>query len=784
MFEFLFKFRPLVFERGELSLGIPGWWLVLALISLALIVPFVLRYRDPVGETRAADRVVLAALRISALGVLLVCLFRPTLLVSTVIPQRNFVAVLVDDSRSMRITDVDGESRAAFAYRLLGGGEEDPAGPDDATAAATEDSVVLPSSDEIGGLRRALEDRFRVRTYGFASDARRVDGFSELGFDGQRTSLAAALERVQQEMAGLPLSGVVLVSDGADNAERSLTDPLLELQAASIPVYAVGVGRERIRPDIEVRRAETPRSVLEGSTLVADVIIAHAGYEGTRVRLDVEDGGRIIGSREVDLPADGDMPIQLQFTVEEAGPRRLQFRVRPQEGEAVLENNVREVLLEVRDRREKILYIEGEPRYEIKFVRRAVADDPNLQVVVLIRTADEKFLRLDVDDGEELAGGFPRTRQELFEYSGLVLGSIEASFFTHDQLQMMADFVATRGGGLLALGGRRSLAEGGYAGTSLADALPVTLEAPDGEDPFAELQVEITPAGRRHPALRISENEESSAERWSLLPPVTSANRLTGLKAGAVTLLSGESPGERDPRIVMAYQRFGRGKAIAFAVQDSWMWQMHADIPLEDTTHETLWRQLLRWLVSDVPGRIRVTPSEELVHPGETIELTAQVEDERYLSLNGARVQARIIDPTGIEQLVPMEWTVDRDGEYRAAFQPMEPGLHQVVVEPEADSGAVSGVAPGATFFRSGPAAREQFEAAMRAPVLERIAEETGGRFYTTDDVAGLAEDIRYTETGNTVIEEKELWDMPFLFLLLLGLVGAEWGFRRWRGLA
>ena len=132
----------------------------------------------------------------------------------------------------------------------------------------------------------------------------------------------------------------------------------------------------------------------------------------------------------------------------------------------------------VSDRREKILYLEGEPRFELKFIRQAVEDDKNLQVVTLLRSAKDKFLRLSVDDSVELSTGFPKTREELFTYRGIILGSVEASFFTVDQLRMLADFVGVRGGGLLALGGRRALAEGGYAGTPLADALPVELGPP------------------------------------------------------------------------------------------------------------------------------------------------------------------------------------------------------------------------------------------------------------------------------------------------------------------
>jgi uncharacterized membrane protein len=798
VFEFLFKYRPVVFERGELALGLPAWAFLLAVLVIVVAVPSLLRYRAVRGAATRRDRIALSVMRSAILIAALFALARPVLLVSTVVPQRNFLAVLLDDSRSMRVADMDGRARADVLVELLGSGMAADTSRAPVSAGVAE---VQPAADAAGAsaegaadvadsaLREALEERFRVRYFAFADDAVRAGPATTLSFRGARTDMAAALERAGQELAGLPLSAFVVLTDGAHNAETSLSDRVLSLQAGGIPVYTVGLGRERIAPDLEVRRVELPRRALLGSTLVADVVLGHSGFAGRQVRLDVEDEGRIVGTRTVELPADGELPVQVQFTASEGGPRRLRFHVRPEAGEAVQGNNVRTALLEVATSRRKVLYFEGEPRFELTFLRRAVQEDETLQLVILLRTADEKFLRLNVDDPEELVGGFPRTREELFSYDGLVLGNVEASFFTHDQLQMMADFVSQRGGGLLTLGGRRALAEGGYAGTPLADALPFVLRDPtDADDAFAEVAVSLTPAGRRHPALRLAEGEEASSERWATLPAVSTANRADDLKPAAVALLNGrEANGDR--RVVLAHQRYGRGTVIALPIQDSWVWQMHADIPVDDLTHETLWRQLLRWLAGDSPGRLRARVSEESVNPGETLTITAEVEDERFLRVNGAAVTATVTSPTGLQMEHPMEWTVDRDGEYTLRFQTDEEGLYEVeiaVAGGAADSEApvLEGGASGTTHFFSGPTEREQFGAAMRRGQLERLADETGGRFYTADDVEGLAEDIRYSERGNTVLETRALWDMPALFLLLLILLSAEWGYRRLRGLA
>jgi uncharacterized membrane protein len=400
---------------------------------------------------------------------------------------------------------------------------------------------------------------------------------------------------------------------------------------------------------------------------------------------------------------------------------------------------------------------------------------------MLQRTADRKFLRLDIDAPEDLAGGFPKTRDELFAYRGLVLGSIEAAAFTADQQRMIADFVNQRGGGLLALGGRRAFAEGGYAGTAVADVLPVQLDdAKAAADFVEEIKVSPTRLGQTHVATQIAGTEALSAERWATLPALTTVNPVHRVKPGAAVLLEGKGASSPDAQVVLAYQRYGAGKVLAMPVQDSWMWQMHASVPLEDMTHETLWRRLLRWLVDGVPDRVMAAADRDRVEAGDTVTVTANVRDGGFLGLNDATVTAAVTGPKGERRDVPMSFVVDRDGEYRATFTADVDGLYQVDV---AATRAGEAVGADTAFVRAAPDDGEYFDAAMRATLLKRVAEDTGGRFYTASTAGSLADDITYLGRGVTVVQEKDLWDMPIVLALLIGLVGGEWFLRRRVGL-
>ncbi len=769
VFEFLFKYRRAVFEAGEVGLR-PGASISFALLVVggaALLAAW--SYARLFAHKRLGrrDLLLLVGLRALALGLLALSLLEPTLRVLTVAPQQTFVGVLVDDSSSLTIKDDRGRERSVFVR----------------------DRILDPAGD----VRRALEQRFKVRFFRFSDSARRLQG-DGLGFAGTRTNLAAALRSAREELADVPVSGLILVTDGADNAAGPLSETLLDLKTRQLPVFAVGLGQERFDKDVEITRVEVPASVLQGSSVVASLAIKAVGASGAPLSLTVEDSSRVLSAQDVQVTAKDSSTVRVSIRADEPGPRLLRFKVAPLPGEQVTENNQFDVALDVIGRREKILYFEGAARFEAKFLRRAVADDQNLQVVTLERTADNKFLRLDVDDAEELVAGFPRTREELFAYRGLILGGVEASFFSVDQIRMLSDFVSQRGGGLLMLGSEKTFAEGGYAGTAVAETLPVVLDAADGppaqgtasakspDDRFQWLKVAVTPLGAAQPVTQLAANETDNEARFKALPPLSSVNRVTRVKPGASTLLTGDAEGGSPApgRVVLAFQRYGRGRAFAFPVQDSWRWQMHADVALNDPSHETFWRQMLRQLVGGVSGPVSATLSSGLVSPGAPVTIRADVSDETFMRVNDAAVTASIQKPSGEVQELPLHWTVDKDGEYSGEFRAEERGVHEIRV---AARRAGKTLGEDVAHVRVDDLRIEFRGAEMRGELLRRIAAETGGRFYTPATVSQLAEDVTYSPKTASVVDEKELWDMPVLFLGILVSLSLEWLYRKRRGL-
>ena len=337
---------------------------------------------------------------------------------------------------------------------------------------------------------------------------------------------------------------------------------------------------------------------------------------------------------------------------------------------------------------------------------------------------------------------------------------------------------------MMRIGGARSFGEGGYGGTPIADALPLLIDPKtraSDPGPLVHLKIAPTRAGQAHAVTQIAESEAASVARWNELPQVTAVNAPLPAKPGATVLLNGTDERGR-AQAVLSSQRYGRGKGVALTTQDTWVWQMHASMSLEDQTHEHYWRQLLRWLVDGVPDVVDVRTTSDRIEPGDIVTVEAAVVDKRFVELNDATVVATVARPNGATITVPLQWTGERDGQYRGTFVSTDAGAYEISVDATRAGG--QSVGSGVAYVRAAASEAEYFDPTMHAAPLRRIAEETGGKFYTTDTAKGLAEDVRYAGRGVTSVEERELWNMPIVLIALMGIVCAEWGYRRIVGLA
>ncbi len=760
IFEFLFKYRPLLFERGTIALRPPWPMLVTWVLATAAVAASYLLYRRAVRTLPPSWKYILAGLRAVPLLILIVIFLQPILILHSVIPQKGFVAVAYDLSKSMEIRDgSDGQARLDIEKQLL-----------------RQDGN--PMLDE-------LARKFKVRFFRFSGTADRVENFQDQPKHGNLTDLARTLDQVTGELGNAPISGIVLITDGADNHSTDLNATSAQLRARNIPVYTVGIGSPNFARDTEVLRITTPRKVLKDSLIEADVAVRSKGYAGRTTHLMVKEGDRIIRNQAITLGSDDEVKtFKVTFSSESAGPKLFTFRVEPFPDELVPENNDQSALVRVENEKPEVLYVEGEPRYAYKFVWRAIEDDKSLRLVTYLRQATNKFKRQGVESETVLEKGFPVEKSELFKYKALILGSAEASFFTYDQLRMLSDFVSQRGGGLLMLGGKNSFGQGGYINTPIEDVLPISLRLGPGNAvpryQVNEFKAELTNYGLQHPATRLAMDEKENKKRWDEAPALLGFNPAGGPKPGA-TILAQSSVRDAGGQysVILAFQRFGRGKSMALTTDSTWRWRMQQDS--KNNFHDLFYRQLLRWLVNEVPDQVNLETDKHSYSLDDTVILRAEVNDEAFMHLNNAQVSARVKAPSGALSSVPLIWDLSKEGQYSATYKPQEEGIYEVTTEAFRGTRSL-GIARAN--FRIADSLEEYHDANLKADLLKKLAADTGGRYYTANATRTLPEDISYSDKGASRLEEKELWDMPIWFLLLAGAVSAEWILRKRKGLA
>src|SRR6516162_937000 len=760
MFEFFLKYPRSVYARGQFALlgAWPKWMLVVLILAAAAGLAWLIRSRmaQAVPLIRGWRAWVIWVLQAMLVAVLLVLLWQPAITVAELRPQQNIIAVLVDDSRSMAISE-GGVTRQAQAVKALENG-------------------VLAS----------LNRSFQTRLYRVDAVAARIDRLTDLEPRAPSTRIGDSLKQLSEETSDLPIGAIVLLSDGADNAGGIDPEAISALRARHIPVHTVGFGLERAEHVVELDDAVVAPRALADSRLAARITLHQRGYAGAGVSLTVRDvstnQAKVLASRTIRLGSDGNLQTEtLLFNIGSAGARTLQIAAAPLPGEQNLANNILTRVVNVGSSPRRLLYVEGEPRWEYKFIRQAEEDDRMVQIVSMDRTSQNKIYRQGIADPKELADGFPSRPEELFVYQGLIIGSVEAGYFTPGQQELIREFVDRRGGGLLLLGGQFALADGGWKASSLTDLLPTTLPTEAGTfhreaDPkngITHTTAELAPAGVDSIITRLVDDPAANAARWKTLPYLMDYQDPGTPKPGAAVLANMITPEGRNLPLLTT-ESFGRGRTAIMATGGSWRWQMSS--PLGDTAHDLFWQQLLRWLVSDTPGHVAASVPAQMLLDNGTVMLSAEVRDPQYNPAPDARVEAHILGPSGVSALVEMTPVPDNPGRFEGTWSAPRAGAYLTEVTAER---AGQELGRDVLSFQRMDGVAESFHTEQNRDLLERLATQTGGQYWKPSDLGKLANRIPFSEAGVTMRETKDLWDLPLVLLVLLLLRFSEWWLRR-----
>ena len=797
MFEKIMKYPIDVFREGDFSFGVPLPGLLIAVLLVALIAAAIWSYRTTQGRIQRGFRGFLIFLRTVVLCLLAFCLLKPFLTIYQTNPDDSYLLVMVDQSKSMQITDAaDSETRLRRVNDLLFSEEE--------------------------GLLEKLDAKFKVRLFGFDTTAKRIPSKVLTSAEGESTDIPQALNEALDDLQGIPLSGAVLLTDGVDRSGTDTTKFAMQMRERKLPIHTVGVGSEVGTPDLEIVKLDVPRTAEEDFPVEIWATVKRKGFSGKEVNLQLTSNGRILKTEPVDMDEDtswipqfggtdtaADLTtkrVSLKFTPRQAGTQKFEVHAALGETEAVPQNNTKTFLLKVTPtKRVKILFVDGKPRTEFAHIKRALKKDPNIQLTDRVLTSiSSEGRHIILGTRAETAHGFdfyPDDKDTLFDFDAIIFGNVDASEFTAAQLENTLEFVRTRGGGLLMLGGSSSLGNHelakSYINTAIAQCLPVELELGPPPPPLPErrtrltpgarpssrnrgYKLQLTPEGKVENLMALSDNTVDNMKRWTDLVPLIGYSKVKRAKAGALVLA--EHPTDRNEfgnRILIATHNYNAGRVMVFTPHTSWRWQMLKK-SLEDDSHQRFWRQVARWLTTAPKEHIKLDIAKTAYTLKEPVVIEVTATDQQFQLTNNAKIRAIVIDEAGKRKELRLEQVLGEDGLYTARFIPNRYGEYTVTAAGTLDSESLG---EQQTLFEVKASYAEFSNAELNIALLKTLAEGSGGKYYAMAEADQLVNQIPLVESATSKITDVDIWDIPLIFGAVIALLGFEWFLRKRGGL-
>ena len=809
-------------------------WPAAVLLGIASLFLFWAYHRSPVS---GGIRSVCVFLKLLGMLALAACLLEPLWSGQRARPGANFFVVLADNSQGMQIKDQgESRSRGQLLNGLLTsakGGWQNQIDENfqlrrylfDSRLQSTKDFSELVfdgRASSIGAALRGVAERYKGQP---------LAGVLILT-DGNATDLPDG----SPDLSGLPpIYPVVIGSDrpikdiaigSVKVAQTAFEDAPVSLQAE---VSCVGYVGANIRAQLlEVGPPAAGGGTTGSNSPASTRLIASAAKSSPQEKVIAEQIQR--GRRDAER-----LSFRFQLRPEKSGVLFYRLRVAAKEeweqftkpetsAEATLANNSRVIVVDRGKGPYRILYVAGRPNWEYKFLNRAVEADGQIELTGLIRIAkrepkfdfrgragessnplfrgfgnqskdeieryDQPVMRpLNTRDKFELQGGFPKTAEELYSYQAVVLDDLEAEFFTADQMALLQKFVSDRGGGLLMLGGAESFQQGKYARTPVGDMLPVYLDQVAESGPPADLRLSLSPEGWVQPWARLRDNESDEKSRLSAMPPFQILNRVRNIKPGASVIATVvDARANSYPALVV--QRFGRGRTGALVIGDLWRWGLHDDQSHADM--DKAWRQMMRWLVSDVPPWIDFQTEQKAGDPNQALLLQVRARDKKFQPLDNASVAVTVTfvgqtSDSGSTSAPPSirlntEPALSEAGLYQTTYVPRGAGGYRAEAVLTDAAGVEAGRAE--VGWTADPAADEFRSLTPNRALLETIAKKTGGEMISAGKLDDFAKSLPHRQAPITETWTSPYWHQPAVFLFALACFVAEWGLRRWKGLA
>lgn len=594
--------------------------------------------------------------------------------------------------------------------------------------------------------------------------------------DGSSTHLREGLNDLAGRFSGLNVAGVLLLSDGLETRE-AFDDWAADERP--FPVYTAQLeepGQWEEEVEVRIETMATPRRVSVGWQSECKVVLSGQGTKGNPVVVQLYKNETLLDERPTQFAAGGgEREVVFDLEHEAIGVFNYRAVVPPLPGEVNTNDNDFAVSVQVTDAKNRLLYVEGTPRWEYKFMRRALMGQEEITPVIFYTGPDGAPRRGSKHKGITA----DMTPSELAYFKIVILGNLSADELGPERVKTLIDFV-NDGGSLVVLGGSRGWGNGGLTDTALRTILPVrgrTQNALIGETPFS---ISLTDAASTHPAFA------GDAELWASVPPILSVFPGPTLSPTALALVTADTPQGQLPVVVT--HRYGQGKVAVLLTDSLWKWQL-APGAGENKPYLRFWTQMISWLLpgeeSGDDNALQLFADREQLHLGEEIQITARVSGQE--DLGGATVRAALTfpDDRSVDFDMTAQWVSTAAGKsfpgHLLTYVAREPGLYKVIAETD-ESGAPRKSDPISFYVK--PYSPETIPRPIHDGILRTLAQTSGGTYFETlSDLDRTLSDIRPQVIEEATAEFKTLWRNLPMMLAIVGMVLVSWINRKLRGM-
>ena len=605
---------------------------------------------------------------------------------------------------------------------------------------------------------------------------------------GESSDLLSGLERTLEQSSGKPASGILLLSDGADQATLGATAPeqwskstISRLQSLQVPVNVVLLQSNQQRPDIAIEDVYVDEFAFIHNTMRIELEITNTGLtSGREFPVTLFRDGAPITSQSVRVTPNEKTSVVFEIRPDELGEFLFQVSFPPVSGHSTTSNDSVDFVVKVIRDKIRVLQVVGRPSWDERFLRQHLKENPNVDLIsfFILRTPSDDP---KVSENELSLIPFPADKifdTELHTFDVVIFQNFDfRPYYMARYLKNIRE--AVEGGlGFVMLGGEQSFADGGYLGTELAPIIAFDLNA-RGTQPSSD-GFSLTPQGESHPIFDWG-NRALSAKAWSSLAPWSSFN-LVGNPSPDANILATLQDGSGNTYPVIAAKEVSEGRSLAIATDELWRWRFHgqADGGVASDAYYRFWSNALRWLVRDPQqSRMQVIPERSRVDRKKPLQVRVKVRDQEYLPAKNCPIELFVQPIQGGETVSTQFGVTDDLGEFRTELKGLPPGSYRL----EANSGcSIQGAERAESRVVIDELSREIKHSKLRMDILTRLAELTGGKVYNVkeepEELAQAAQDVTRIEDKR----DKPLWDNALVLIAMLSLFGAEWSIRRQRG--